>query len=120
VEYFENYWRPDRPSNEFTRATHSDENILNNVPSSHWVEDGSFLRLKNMTIGYTLPNSVLDRFKLSRVRFYLSSQNLFTITKYSGMDPEVGMQSANATTNGVDNGTYPASRFFTLGLNLTF
>jgi TonB-dependent starch-binding outer membrane protein SusC len=120
VEYFENYWRPDRPSNKYARASHSDENTLNNVPSSAWVEDGSFLRLKNLTVGYTLPAHLLNRFHLSRVRFYVSSQNLFTITKYSGMDPEIGMQGANATQNGIDNGTYPASRFFTLGLNLTF
>jgi TonB-linked SusC/RagA family outer membrane protein len=120
VEYFENYWTPDRHSNEFSRARHSDEDILSNVPSSHWVEDGSFLRLKNLTIGYTLPATFLNRFSISRMRLYISSQNLFTLTKYSGADPEIGTQAGSATLNGVDNGIYPASKFFTFGLNLTF
>ena len=120
VEYYENYWKPDRPSTTYARALANDDNTLNSVPSSAWIEDGSFLRLKNLTVGYTLPASVLDRFSMSKLRVYLSTQNLFTITKYSGLDPEIGIQGGNPTQNGVDNGTYPASRFFTLGLNLTF
>lgn len=120
VEYFQNYWRPDRPSTEFARALANDDNTLNNVPSSVWVENGSYLRLKNLTVGYTLPSGLSNRFKLSRLRVYLSSQNLFTITKYSGLDPEIGIQGGNAIFNGVDNGVYPPSRFFTFGFNVTF
>ena len=90
------------------------------MPSSAWVENGSFLRLKNLIIGYTLPNSLLNRFSMSRLRVYFSTQNVFTITKYSGLDPEIGIQGGNATQNGIDNGTYPMSRFYTFGINATF
>jgi TonB-linked SusC/RagA family outer membrane protein len=120
VEYYENHWTPTNPSNEFARALANDDNTLNNVPSSAWVENGSFTKLKNITVGYTLPASITNRLMLSRVRVYVSSQNLFTITKYGGLDPEIGIQRGNATQNGVDNGTYPSSRFYTFGLNVTF
>ncbi len=101
-------------------GTAGDNSSINNVPSSVWIEDGSFVKLKNVSIGYTLPASLLSRFSISRVRVYVSSQNLFTITKYTGLDPEIGIQGGNATQNGVDNGTYPSSRYFTFGLNVTF
>lgn len=128
-EYFENYWKPDRPSTRYARALHNDESTLNNVPSDVWVENGSFVKLKNLTVGYTLPGTLLNRFSISKLRVYLSTQNLFFITKYSGLDPEIGMQGGismgtnmppNPTQYGLDNGTYPSSRFFTVGLNLTF
>jgi len=119
-KYFQNHWTPSNPSDRYARALGTDDNSLNSVPSSVWIEDGSFLKLKNVSIGYTLPASLLNRFSISRVRIYVSSQNLFTITKYTGLDPEIGIQGGNATQNGVDNGTYPSSRYFTFGLNLTF
>ncbi|MEJ7647004.1 MAG: TonB-dependent receptor [Chryseolinea sp.] len=119
-EYYNNYWTPERPSNRYARALANDDNTLNSVPSDVWVENGSFVKLKNLTIGYTLPNTVLDRASISKLRMYVSSQNLFFITKYTGLDPEVGIQGGNATQNGVDNGTYPSSRTFTVGLNVTF
>lgn len=119
-KYFQNYWTPSRPSNTYTRALANDDNTLNNVPSSAWVENGSYLKLKNLTIGYTLPAALSSRFTLSKLRVYVSSQNLFTITKYSGLDPEIGIQGGNPVFNGVDNGVYPSSRFFTFGLNVTF
>ncbi len=118
--YFENRWTPTNPSNRYARARAVDDAIGNNIPSSVWVEDGSFLKLKNLTIGYTIPTKVLTRAAISKVRIYVSSQNLFTITKYTGLDPEIGMQNGNATQNGVDNGVYPSSRFYTVGLNVTF
>lgn len=120
VEYFQNYWRPDRPSDKFARALAVDDNTLNNVPSSAWVENGSYLKLKNLTVGYSLPSGFTSRFKITKLRAYVSSQNLFTLTKYTGADPEIGIQGGNAVFNGVDNGIYPSSRFFTFGLNLTF
>jgi TonB-linked SusC/RagA family outer membrane protein len=120
--YFNNHWTPTNPSDRYARAvgTGGDNSSLNNVPSSVWVEDGSFLKLKNLSIGYTLPASLLNKYSISRVRVYVSSQNLFVITSYSGLDPEIGIQGGNATQNGVDNGTYPSSRYFTFGLNVTF
>ncbi|MEO7768796.1 MAG: hypothetical protein ABIS01_15305, partial [Ferruginibacter sp.] len=119
-EYYQSYWTPTRPSNSFARALANDDNTLNSVPSSAWVENGSYLKLKNFTVGYTLPASVAGKFTLSRLRAYISTQNLFTITKYSGLDPEIGIQGGNAIFNGVDNGIYPSSRFYTIGLNVTF
>lgn len=121
-EYYQNHWTPTNPSNRYARALANggDNSTLNNVPSSVWIEDGSFLKLKNLSIGYTLPDRLLSRYSISRIRIYVSSQNLFTITKYTGLDPEIGMQGGSATQNGVDNGTYPSSRYFTFGLNVTF
>ena len=120
--YFKNHWTPTNPSDRYARAngTNGDASSLNNVPSSVWIEDGSFVKLKNVSIGYTLPTSLLSKYSISKVRAYVSAQNLFFITKYTGLDPEIGIQNANATQNGVDNGAYPSSRSFTFGLNVTF
>lgn len=122
LAYFQNHWTPSNPSNRYARALPNggDNSSLNNVPSDVWIENGSFLKLKNISIGYTLPASLLNRFSISRVRVYVSSQNLFVVTKYSGLDPEIGLRSGSATQNGVDDGTYPSSRYFTFGLNVTF
>lgn len=119
VNYYNNHWTPTNASNRYARALANDDNTLNSVPSSNWIENGSFLKLKNLTIGYTLPASLTNKATLKRVRVYISTQNLFTITKYSGLDPEIGIQGGNATQNGVDNGTYPSSRYYTFGLNVT-
>jgi TonB-dependent starch-binding outer membrane protein SusC len=119
VDYYQNHWTPTNPSDRYARALANDDNTLNNVPSSIWVENGSYLKLKNLTIGYTLPAGFLKRYMISRMRLYVSTQNLFTVTNYSGLDPEIGIQGGNATQNGVDNGTYPSSRFYTFGLNVT-
>lgn len=119
-DYYINHWTPSKPSNTYGRATYNDDATGSNVPSSAWVEDGSFLKLKNVTIGYTLPKDLIGRLSITKVRFYVSTQNLFFITKYSGLDPEIGLQGGNATQNGVANGTYPSSRFYTVGLNVTF
>jgi len=119
-EYYVNHWTPTNPSNVYSRASYNDDATGSNVPSSAWIENGSYLKLKSLTVGYTLPDDFLRKMTLTKVRVYISSQNLFTITKYSGLDPEIGIQGNNATQNGVDNGTYPSSRFFTFGLNVTF
>jgi TonB-linked SusC/RagA family outer membrane protein len=119
VDYFNNRWTASKPSNTYSRATYNDDAIGSNLPSSAWIENGSFLKLKNVTVGYTLPKEISEKALLSKVRIYFSTQNLFTITKYTGLDPEIGVQGGNATQNGVDNGTYPGSRFYTVGLNVT-
>ena len=85
---------------------------MNKENSSRFIEDGSYFRLKNIQIGYTLPKKVTEKFLCSRLRFYVTASNLFTVTKYSGYDPEVG--------SGVDYGNYPQSRTFTFGLNANF
>lgn len=87
-------------------------NSLNSAPSSRFVEDGQYLRLKNVQIGYTLPKKITMKAHISRLRFYVSASNLFTLTKYTGYDPEVN--------GGVDFGNYPQATTFQFGLNLDF
>jgi TonB-linked SusC/RagA family outer membrane protein len=88
---------------------------------SDWaVEDGSFLRLNTLTLGYTLPRDLVSRVGISNLRLYVSSYNVFTWTNYSGFDPEVSTRRKTALTPGVDYSAYPKSRSFVAGLNLTF
>ncbi|MEP6613060.1 MAG: TonB-dependent receptor [Mucilaginibacter sp.] len=119
-QYYKNAWTPNNPSNRYTVVHYNDTDYGDLVPSSVWIENGSFLKLKTLTVGYSLPTDMAKKLTLSKIRVYVSSQNLFTITKYTGLDPEIGVQGGNATQNGVDNGTYPSSRFYTVGLNVTF
>jgi TonB-linked SusC/RagA family outer membrane protein len=119
-KYYNNRWTPTNPSNRYAKASYNDDAIGDDVPSSTWIEDGSFLKLKNATIGYTIQSNFLKKAMISKVRLYVSSQNLFTITKYTGLDPEIGLQNGNATQNGLDNGAYPSSRYYTVGLNVIF
>ena len=83
-------------------------NTINNQPSDYWVEDKSYIRLKNIQLGYTLPSSLTEKIMISRLRFYVSAENLLTLTNYRGIDPEVG------------GTTYPTLRQFTAGINVTF
>jgi len=87
--------------------------------STRIVEDGSFLRLKTVSLGYTLPKSIVQRVKVSSARIYTSAQNLYTWTKYSGYDPEVSVRNS-ALTPGFDFSAYPRARTITLGLSATF
>ena len=88
---------------------------------SDWaVEDGSFLRLNTLTLGYTLPNELVKRVGISNLRFYATAYNVFCITSYSGYDPEVSTMRRTNLTPGVDYSAYPKSRQFVVGLNLNF
>lgn len=89
------------------------------VPNSYYIEDGSYLRAKNAQIGYRLPSNALSKLKIESARIYLQAANLFTITKYTGPDPEVG-QVQGSTAFGLDEGTYPNTKQFLIGLNLSF
>ena len=91
-------------------------------PSSYFVENGSYFRMKNLTVGYTLPTKVISKIGFSSARVYLQGQNLFTITKYSGIDPEVTSVGATpgTTTLGMDQGNYPRSKMYQLGINFGF
>ncbi|MET0299103.1 MAG: TonB-dependent receptor [Flavitalea sp.] len=120
LDYFNNHWTPSNPSNRYTRFTYNDDVIASNVPSSQYVEDGSYLRLKNLQIGYTIPSQTIGNFPIPRIRLYVSGQNLLTFTKYSGLDPEIGIANGSATASGIDPGSYPLSRFFTVGFNVIF
>lgn len=93
----------------------------NNRPSSYQVEDGSYIRLRNVTLGYTLSSQKLrDDIGINNLRFYVTGTNLFTITDYLGYNPEVSNISNNSLTPGEDYGAFPLSRSFTVGVNLTF
>lgn len=95
------------------RATVADLNGNFTTASDFYLEDGSYCRLKNVTVGYTFPSKWFGAQGNMKARLYFSGENLYTVTKYTGMDPEVG-------NRGVDGGTYPVSRIYSIGLNLTF
>ena len=103
------------------RPTIADPND-NDRLSDRYVEDGSYLRIKNITLGYTFPKSVLQKAKIENIRLYMNIQNLYTFTKYSGYDPEVGAstQDSSGLTFGVDNGRYPSPMTCSFGVNITF
>ena len=88
--------------------------------SDRYVEDGSYLRIQTMTIGYNLPTDIISQIKLTRLRLHAGIQNLYTFTDYSGYDPEIGSINQNVLLSGVDSGRYPSPRTFTMGLNVEF
>ncbi len=94
--------------------------------STRFIEDGSYIRLQNIALGYTLPKPVLDNLKMDQLRFYIGAQNLFLISDYPGYDPEVNSQGGDSTVSneneflGFDQGAYPGVRTFTFGINATF
>lgn len=91
------------------------------LPLHSWgVEDGSFLRLNNLTIGYSFPKKMLSKVKISQLRFYVTGSNLWLWTKYSGYDPEVDAVRSTPLSPGIDWNSYPRSRTFNFGVNLTF
>lgn len=114
------YWRPDNTDTDIPRLVHGDPNENFGLYSSYFVEDGSYLRLKNVQIGYTLPESLTGWFGGS-LRIYASALNVFTITGYSGLDPEFDTNSGNNEQKGVDfNTNYPQNKSYTFGLQLDF
>ena len=112
------YWSVDNPDAGSPRLARNDTPNIN--ISDRYIEDGSYLRIQNVTLGYNLPASAIDRIGLNKLKIYGSIQNLYTFTDYSGYDPEVGAYNQNALLLGVDNGRYPSPRTFTLGLNVEF
>lgn len=115
-------WTPENTNTSVPRVTQDDQN--NNIrPSSYYVSDGSFFRFKNIKLGYNIPKQLLSTLKLENLYVYVQANNLFTISKYEGIDPEVGLQNySNDYRNidmGVDRGIYPLSRTFTFGLNVS-
>ena len=86
--------------------------------SSRFIEDGSYLRFKNVTLGYTLNEEILRKTFFTSIRVYASAQNLFTFTKYTGLDPEVNYRGDDNSVIGTDFFTYPQAQTFTLGINL--
>lgn len=109
-------WTPENPDSDIPASTSSSSN---RVISSRIVEDGSFLRLKTLTLGYTFPKARVAKSGLSNVRLYLAAQNLWTLTNYSGYDPEVSVRNS-ALTPGLDFSSYPRTYTISFGVNLGF
>jgi TonB-linked SusC/RagA family outer membrane protein len=92
----------------------------NNRMSDMYVEDGSYIRLQNVSLSYTLPKAIVRKIKLENVKVYMNMQNVFTWSKYNGFDPEVGAMYGDALMTGLDYGRYPSPRIYTFGLNVSF
>jgi TonB-linked SusC/RagA family outer membrane protein len=114
-----NYWTPENLSTEYVRLDPSDANS-NSRFSTWWLEDASFLRIKDVQLGYRLSQSVLDKMNISSFRIYVSAVNLYTITKYTGRDPESPINSGDPLTPGTDNGAYPLPRVYNVGIQVGF
>jgi hypothetical protein len=112
---YENRWTIDNPSNTYFRSKGWGPFVY----SSRVIEDGSFLRLKTLSIGYKFENQLLKTLKINNFRLYLSTQNLFTWTKYSGNDPEVSTYDS-ALTPGMDYSAYPRAKMVTMGIDISF
>jgi hypothetical protein len=111
-----NRWTPENPTNENYRAGGQGPIGFH---SSRVVEDGSYLRLKTLSLGYDLPKSIIQKAKLTGLSLNIAAQNLITITNYSGMDPEVSVRNATLAP-GFDYSAYPQSRTIVFGLKATF
>lgn len=111
-------WSPTNLDAEIPVFESASNFSTNTQSNSFYIEDGSYLRLQNLSFGYTLPGGVLDRLKMNRLRIYISSNNIFTLSKYNGLDPAVG--GAADTTFGIDIGNYPVTRSYTAGINIGF
>ena len=115
-----NRWQSEsNPGSGYVVRANRSATGMNGTTSTWHIEDGSYMRIKNITFGYTLPKSLLTNVGISRARVYFSTQNPFTFTKYSGYNPEVNMKGGSLTP-GIDYGTYPLSKSFVFGLNVTF
>lgn len=110
-----NRWRGEGTSNTEPRATAGGYNF---EPSSRFIQDGSFFRLRNVTLGYTLPSSLATRVKMNSARVYVRGTNVFTITDFTGYSPEVA--NNDPIENGIDYSTYPVTSIYSVGLSLTF
>jgi TonB-linked SusC/RagA family outer membrane protein len=111
-------WTEDNPSTTHPRVTINDPNGNYSRPSDFFIEDGSYLRLRNISVGYTLPRNLVTQMGAKRLRMYVAAQNLLTFTGYSGHDPEIG--SRWALDVGIDRNSYPQARTYTFGINLDF
>jgi TonB-dependent starch-binding outer membrane protein SusC len=111
-------WTPD---NRDAKLPILDENdAISSRPSTYFIEDGSYLRLKNIQLAYTIPAALSSRIGLSNARIYVQGQNLLTFTKYTGLDPELSLRDNNNQQIGVDEGVFPTPKLVIVGVNLGF
>ncbi|ALR30705.1 hypothetical protein ATE47_09270 [Chryseobacterium sp. IHB B 17019] len=114
LDFYNNRWQGEGTSNSYAMTTNDQQIIL---PSSFYVEDGSFFRIRNIQVGYNLPKNVLGN-KIQKLRFYVSAQNPWTSFKYNGFSPEI--LNSDRVQMGIDNNIYPISAIYTVGVNATF
>lgn len=112
-----NAWSLENPTSQVMRPSATE--ATNHEFSDYYIEDGSYLRVKNITLGYTFPSSIVEKIKLDNLRIYMSANNMFTFTNYSGYDPEIGANN-DPRDVGVDRGFYPQAKSIMGGLQLSF
>jgi hypothetical protein len=105
----------DNPAAPRAQSANSNDRI-----SDRYIEDGSYLRIKNITLGYTMPDDLTRKLHLSNVRVYVNIQNIYTFTKYTGFDPEIGVNPMAPNVYGMDFGRYPMPTIYSAGLNFAF
>jgi TonB-linked SusC/RagA family outer membrane protein len=122
IRMFEDSWRPGKTDAKLPIPRSND--VISSLPSTYYLEDGSYFRLKNIQLGYTLPKTLTDKVRLGSARVYVQGQNWLTFTKYTGLDPELNLRNSSGSGQdihmGFDEGAYPAARTTLVGLNLTF
>ena len=123
---YDDRWHGEGTSNTMPRVSFTAASN-NKYPSSRFLEDGSYLRLKNLQLGYTIPEKIVSRFHIKNLRVYLTGQNLWTLTNYTGLDPEMHVSDnvkrdtyGGDVAAGIDWGTYPSAKSYIIGLNLNF
>lgn len=110
-----NRWTGEGTSNSEPRPSYGGYNFL---PSDRFIQDGSYLRLRSVNLGYSLPSTLMTKVNMTRARIYVKANNLFTWTDYTGYTPEIG--SGDVLSNGIDTGIYPIPRVISIGINTTF
>jgi len=123
MDHFFNYssvvldrWREPGDITNVPRATVIDPNANSDTPSTRFIEDGSFVRMKYLTLGYRIPGRIMSRMGMSSAQVYVTGENLLTITNYTLYDPEIATNSSR----GIDMGGYPQARSFIIGVRLNF
>ena len=119
LEYFANRWTPQNPTNRYPKVN-ADPGLARRFISDAEVEDGSYLRLKTISVGYQINPGMLEKLGLSNAKIYVTGKNLWTLTDYSGFDPEVSHFGQSATNLGADLGGYPSTKTVLVGLNIGF
>jgi TonB-dependent starch-binding outer membrane protein SusC len=115
-----NRWTPEHPDARYPRIGENPNQVGTNNFTSNLLEDGSYVRLRTLTLTYTLPRAFQERARLSGGQVYVTATNLFTLTRYSGFDPDVSAQSVGNTNRGIDIGAYPLARSVTVGVSFTY
>jgi hypothetical protein len=114
-----NSWTPTNHSNTMPRFSLADPNSNSNPYLDRWLEDGSYVRFKRLELGYSITNALTQKYKIDRIRLLIAGDNLFTISKYKGYNPDIG-NGAAPLSRGLDNNVEPLSRTIMVGLNVDF